>query len=103
IEEERAHVVIYGERGSGKTSLANVIGATAEQAGYLVRRFACSSELSFEEIFRSFLKRVPAGAPADGIGASRIQGVESLEALLPRGAFGPPELIEVLERIASRH
>jgi polynucleotide 5'-kinase involved in rRNA processing len=34
IEQERADVMIYGERGSGTTSLANVLANKAGEAGY---------------------------------------------------------------------
>src|SRR5580704_3743203 len=74
IEEERAHVMLYGERGSGKTSLANVLAAKAEQAGYLVLRQACSSETTFQDLFRAFLRRMPATLLADGLGFLGPQG-----------------------------
>jgi Cdc6-like AAA superfamily ATPase len=102
IEEERAHVVIYGERGSGKTSLANVLAAKSAEAGYFVLRFACSSDLSFADIFRSFLRRMPATLLADGIGALSRARVENFEQLVP-AQFGIPELIAALERVHDRH
>ena len=83
IEEERAHVMVFGERGSGKTSLANVLASKAEEAGYVVLRFACSSELTFEDIFRGLLRRMPATLLADGIAATTRAGVDNLEQLLP--------------------
>ena len=36
IEQQRAHVVLYGERGIGKTSLVHVFAETAREARYLV-------------------------------------------------------------------
>jgi len=99
IEEERAHVMIYGERGSGKTSLANVLAGKAEEAGYLVARFACNSELSFEDIFRGFLRHLPASLVADTL----VAGTHNLEELLPAGHCGITELIGVFERIAHKH
>lgn len=103
IEEERAHVVLYGERGSGKTSLANIVAAKAEEAGYYVLKFACSSRLSFDDIFRGFLRRIPAAFLADGLGASNRTGIEHFEQLMPTGELGVPELIQVLGRIHDRH
>jgi Cdc6-like AAA superfamily ATPase len=99
IEEERAHVMIYGERGSGKTSLANVLAGKAEEAGYLVARFACNSELSFEDIFRGFLRNLPASLVADTLAS----GTRNLEELLPGGHCGIADLIAVFERIAHKH
>ncbi|MGO8918424.1 MAG: AAA family ATPase [Stellaceae bacterium] len=102
IEEERAHVMVYGERGSGKTSLANVLAGKAEEAGYLVLRFACSSELGFEDIFRAFLRRLPATLLADGIGATSRAGVDNFEQLLAERC-GIAELIQLFERICEKH
>ena len=81
IEEERAHIVVYGERGSGKTSLANVLAGKAEDAGYFVLRLACNSELSFEDIFRGLLRRMPATLLPDGIGATSRAGVDNFDQL----------------------
>jgi Cdc6-like AAA superfamily ATPase len=99
IEEERAHVMIYGERGSGKTSLANVLAGKAQEAGYLVARFACNSELSFEDIFRGFLRHLPASLVADTL----VSGTRTLEEMLPSGPCGIAELIGIFERIAHKH
>ncbi|HEY0526157.1 MAG TPA: AAA family ATPase [Stellaceae bacterium] len=103
IEEERAHVVLYGERGSGKTSLANIVAQKASDAGYFVLRSACSSELGFDDLFRGFLRKIPANFLADGIGASSRLGIENFEQLLPAGEIGVPELIQNFERIHDRH
>jgi Cdc6-like AAA superfamily ATPase len=102
IEEERAHIMVYGERGSGKTSLANVLAAKAEEAGYVVTRFACSAELVFEDIFRGFLRRLPASLLSDGIGATSRAGIDHLEQLLP-GRCGVGELINIFERVRDKH
>ena len=36
IEDERLHVIVYGERGIGKTSLMHVLAEAARDARYLV-------------------------------------------------------------------
>src|SRR5579883_1722338 len=102
IEEERAHIVLYGERGSGKTSLANILAGKAEEAGYFVLRFACSSELTFEDIFRAFLRRLPATLLADGIGATSRAGIDNFEQLLPQHS-NVGDIVAALERIYDKH
>jgi Cdc6-like AAA superfamily ATPase len=102
IEEERAHIVLYGERGSGKTSLANVLAGKAEDAGYFVLRLACNSELSFEDIFRGLLRRMPASLLPDGIGATSRAGVDNFDQLAP-GRVGVAELVALFERIYEKH
>jgi Cdc6-like AAA superfamily ATPase len=103
IEEERAHIVLYGERGSGKTSLANIVAAKAEEAGYHVVKLACSSDLEFDEVFRIALRRIPASFLDEGIGVTHRAGIDNFEQLLPEGDVGVADLIRVLERIHDRH
>jgi len=107
IEEERAHVVIFGERGTGKTSLANVIGGLAAKSGYIVQRFACSSDVTFEDLFQNLLRGVPGRLAQTPRSASNAgappPAPSSLEALLPQGDFGPAELLPVLARVSGRH
>ncbi len=102
IEEERAHVVVFGERGSGKTSLCNILAGKAGEAGYHILQYACSSGIGFEEIFRNFMRRLPGTFLAEGLGAGHRR-VENFAHLLPEGAFGVTELIEVFARIHDRH
>jgi len=103
IEEERAHVVLYGERGSGKTSLANIISAKASEAGYFVVKFACSSELSFDDIFHSFLQRIPATFLAGGIGATQRAGIGNFDELLPSGDISVADLVSIFARVHDKH
>jgi Cdc6-like AAA superfamily ATPase len=59
IEQQRVHVVIYGERGIGKTSLTHVFAETAREARYLVLYGSCGTEARFDTMFRSFAARIP--------------------------------------------
>jgi Cdc6-like AAA superfamily ATPase len=59
IEQQRVHVVIYGERGIGKTSLSHVFAETAREARYLVLYGSCGTEAKFDDMFRSFAARIP--------------------------------------------
>ncbi|SMH59698.1 AAA family ATPase [Azospirillum agricola] len=105
IEEERAHVILYGDRGRGKTSVANGIEKIAAQAGYLSLKLTCSAELSFEDIFRHFLKKIPSTyyrSGADNPFAAR-RNFASFNELLPDGTFSVTELNEVLSGIHATH
>lgn len=105
IEEERAHVVIFGERGRGKTSVANVVSEIASDAGYVVLRCACSSDLTFEEIFRSFLRQLPRRYLETGRrGSAEMQvSADDFERLLPEGKFGATEVTNALRYLTSGH
>ncbi len=59
IEQQRVHVVIYGERGIGKTSLAHVFSETAREARYLVLYGSCGTEARFDAMFRAFAAKIP--------------------------------------------
>ncbi len=105
IEEERANVVVFGERGLGKTSFANVISASAEESGYRVLRYACSSETTYDEMFRLLLRKIPGRCVRGaGIMEHRLDpAVDHCEQLLPAEGFGPTELTDVLRQITMDH
>ena len=102
IEEEQAHVVIFGARGIGKTSLANVLAESASQVEYQVLRCPCSADITFEEIFRGFLRNLPSEF-MDRSARAKNPAVEHFEQLLPRGSFGPTELTVALSYLKLEH
>lgn len=105
IEEERAHVVLFGDRGRGKTSLANAIQQIAAQAGYFTLKLTCSAELAFEDVFRNFLRRIPGSfyqSQVDNPFMTR-RVLDSFDALLPEGNFSVTELNDVLSEIQGAH
>jgi hypothetical protein len=59
IEDQRQHVVIYGERGIGKTSLLHVVAQAAREARYLVVYVSCGATSNFDEFFRAVADGVP--------------------------------------------
>lgn len=59
LEDQRSHVVIYGERGIGKTSLVHILADIARESRYLVVYASCGAFSSFEDIFRTVLQEIP--------------------------------------------
>ena len=59
IEEQRLHVIVYGERGLGKTSLMHVLTQAAREARYLVVYVSCGADSSFDEVFRTVAAHIP--------------------------------------------
>jgi hypothetical protein len=59
VQIERAHLTIFGERGNGKTSFANVLAALAEDAGYGVVRHTCTTRPTFGELFGAVVAKIP--------------------------------------------
>jgi len=57
--EDRLHVLIYGERGMGKTSLANVVVAEVQAADFIVVRHLCSAGSTFDSIMHAIFQDLP--------------------------------------------
>jgi hypothetical protein len=95
IADEQAHVVLFGDRGRGKTSLANVLAEALGERGYLVIRCSGSAETQFETLFRQSLQRVP----ADRLDRRASAG-EPLATLLPPIGFGAAEVAEFARQLA---
>ena len=102
VEQDQAHIIIYGPRGIGKTSLANVLAESASEVEYQVLRFPCGSNATYEEIFRGLMCSLPADH-LDRATQARFAGVENLEQLLPKGQFGPTDVTAVLSQIKLDH
>ncbi|WP_416908767.1 MAG: AAA family ATPase [Polymorphobacter sp.] len=101
IEQNRVHVVIYGERGIGKTSLAHVFAETAREARYLVLYGSCGSDAQFSSMFRAFLARIPRLYHASVLPNSpEAEQGDNFDSMLPED-FGPRELADVLAGVTG--
>lgn len=88
---ERKHVVVYGLRGSGKTSLVRVFGDFADEVGNIVLYESTSGNIGFADLFRPFLDTLP-GLERDAALAARV-------ATMQAGSFGVRDLATVLGEI----
>ncbi|MDB5423437.1 MAG: hypothetical protein JWQ29_853 [Phenylobacterium sp.] len=59
IEDQRLHVVLYGERGIGKTSLLHMLTQAAGEARYIVVYSSCGANSTFDETFRAAAADIP--------------------------------------------
>jgi hypothetical protein len=59
IEDQRLHLVLYGERGIGKTSLLHILSEVARAARYIVIYSSCGSEANFKEMFHAAAGEIP--------------------------------------------
>ncbi|MBA3896964.1 MAG: ATP-binding protein [Sphingomonadaceae bacterium] len=102
IEEQRSHVVLYGERGIGKTSLLHVLAEVARDSDYVVGYATCGAHSRFEDIFRAMLREVPLlfhGEVAPTAAESEAGG--TIADRLPKGAFDARELAELCANIVG--
>lgn len=102
IEQQRAHVVIYGERGIGKTSLIHVFAETAREARYLVLYGSCGVEARFDDLFRTFAAQIPLLYHASvSPTADEAEHRRSFADLLGPGPVDPRELAELFGEIVG--
>ncbi len=59
IEDQHLHVVLFGPRGIGKTSLVHILCHIAQEARYLVRYVSCGERTDFDELMRVILRDIP--------------------------------------------
>lgn len=102
IEQQRVHVVIYGERGIGKTSLAHVFADTARDARYIVLYGSCGTEGRFDDIFRAFAARIPMLYHRSVLPTTaEVEQARFFDSLLPEGAFGPREISDLFADVVG--
>lgn len=101
IVQERAHIVLYGERGRGKTSLVNIVATAARTSGYMVARYACSAESTFNEIVRGLARDLPPSLLA--VPLQENAQLEGCEAALPSGSLQPRDIAALPGRLAGSH
>ncbi len=102
IEEQRSHVVVYGERGIGKTSLMHILGDLAREAQYIVSYQSCGAHSRFDEIFRAALADVPllymsSVSPLD----AEAEAGGSFADRLPATPFNARELSDLCARVTG--
>ncbi len=92
VLDETAHVVLYSERGRGKTSLSNLTIEALRRRGAIVARCACEAESTFDTIARSLVRDLPPSLlsvelpDADG---------EGCEAMLPQRSLRPADIAAI--------
>src|SRR5688572_226955 len=53
IPQKGLHAIIFGDRGVGKTSLANVIKAMYDEPGRQIAKISCSTNDTFDSVWRA--------------------------------------------------
>ncbi len=100
LEEHRNHLVLFGGRGTGKTSLAFAISVNARQAVTTAPTSPAAVRARSRSIFRSALVELP--IRFDQYFDPRAEGADptvTFESLVPDGTVTPQALVDVLARI----
>lgn len=99
LNEKGCHTVIYGERGVGKTSFANMI-AEASGANLYVSKTSCDSSDTFDSIWRKAFRRITLPYKKPTLGLVSKENIErvALEELLPKDhSITPGDVVRALE------
>lgn len=102
VEQQRLHVVVYGERGIGKTSLVHVFAETAREARYLVLYGSCGTDGRFDEIFRAFAAKIPMLYHRSVLPTTAaVEQALNFDSMLPPGPFGPREVSDLFADVVG--
>jgi Cdc6-like AAA superfamily ATPase len=95
------HAIIFGERGVGKTSLANILKALLGGEATVVAKVNCHSEDTFAKLWRSALSQVQIVEERDAIGfrPHKNTKVRNLSDAID-DSTGPEDIRRVLQAIS---
>ena len=102
LQQDRAHVVLYAERGRGKTSLSNVVVEALRRKGVIVARHICEAGSTFDTMMRGLMADLPHNLLAASAQAAGAEQDEGCEAALPRGEIRPRDIVALPQRLACR-
>ncbi len=102
IEDQQLHVVIYGERGIGKTSMLRILSGLADEAKYIVCYTSCGEGSSFSDMFRSIAGSIPllfhSGYDPT---QSEIENGRTMADLLPPGEVTPHQISALFAHLSG--
>lgn len=98
LQEERAHVVLYTERGRGKTTLANLVISTLRQKGVIVARHTCEAGSSFDSVMRGLARDLPRSLLATHDAGNGV----GCEGALPPGELRPRDVVALMSKLLCR-
>lgn len=102
IEEQRLHVVVYGERGLGKTSVMHVLTQAARDARYLVVYVSCGADSNFDEVFRTVAAHIPMLFHSTvGPTSPEVEKGRTLAHILPSGPISPRIASDILAKVVG--
>lgn len=101
IEDERAHVVLFGDRGLGKTSLMNRATGMLRAAGYCVGRYFCDTNSDYEGIMRGLVRDLPSFFLL--VPMSKLPNAQGSEEALPLKVVEPGDIAGLPSRMSAHH
>lgn len=104
ITQTGLHVVLYGERGVGKTSLVSIIGALIGQSRLQlppIIRFNCDKKQTFTELWRRILKEISLTYEQAALGFTSPKRGQSITAsdLLANQEIAPDDIRLLFQKL----
>ncbi len=98
--EPGRHGVLYGERGVGKTSLANIVGERLIKTDIIVSKVSADSDDSFASLWRKVFSKIVLSSTKPGMGFLPVRKTE-LKRLSDRPDvdLNPDTVVETLSRL----
>lgn len=112
LQEDRAHVVLYSERGRGKTSLTNMVVEALRRADTMVARHTCEAGTTFNDLMRGLLRDLPSSLLAARVGSDELipgggphgdNDEDGCVAALPPGDLRPRDIVMMPQRLNCRN
>lgn len=102
IEDQKLHLIIYGQRGIGKTSLMHMLTEAAREARYLVHYSSCGAASNFQETFRAAASEIPL-LYHSGFGPTteEAEGGATFADLLPKAGFSPRQFGDLCAKLTG--
>lgn len=101
IEDRRLHLVLYGERGIGKTSLLHVLAEAAHSARYIVVYSSCGSASNFQDTFHTAAVEIPLLFHSNfGPTTEEAEAGSSMADLLPEN-FSPRQFADLCAKLTG--
>ena len=101
VEDEQAHVVLYADRGLGKTSLVNRATGMLRAAGYCVGRYFCDTNSDYESIMRGLIRDLPTSFLV--VPMSNLPNPQGSEQALPQRPLEPSDIAGLPSRMSAPH
>jgi Cdc6-like AAA superfamily ATPase len=77
INERGQHAVLYGDRGVGKTSLANIV--KEKLLNIVIAKVTCNRTESFKDIWQKAFKQITLISKRDGVGFTALPSAEPIQ------------------------